>query len=628
MLQKLRSSVSGIFGIGLILLLVVAFAVWGIADSFTTLSNNVIARVGNVNIEAQEFSLRYAQQIQALSRELEQPVTREQARALGLDQQVLGTMIGMAALNNATQDMGLAMSDDRIAQAIIADPAFRGANGQFDEAMFRFVLRQNGLTEKLFTSDQRNFALRGQLLQATSEKAHVPEALLSRMYNYILEQRIVRYTIISPASIDEVGEPSEEELVDFYNGAKLRFADPERRSSTLLMISAERFAETIIVTDEDIEEEYAYREAEFTAPEKREIDQLVLTDDESIEIARRLRAENTPFAEIVAAVDQSLDNTDLGLVTRDEMISADLADAAFALDKGGMSEVIEGPLGSVIMRVRKIEPGTTTPLADVRDQLSNDVRNRRAADEIIVFSERIIDEVAAGEMLEDIAQKYDLELLSLNDIDRNGTLPDGSTPNLLKDIDGLVGQIFESQPGDEPPMHETAMGGVYWLRVDTITESQSRPLADVREQAIEQWQKNERKTLLESMAQHLVDEGNTSNSFQSIEESLDQKSFTSEPISRQLRSETFSAEGVEALFNAEQDQFIWAPVGFGPSLIVMQVTQIISPDTKNNVAMSKIFTTETERYRMEMTNQFVGALRDSMGTSVDNAALRRALQAN
>lgn len=628
MLQKLRSSVSGIFGIGLILLLVVAFAVWGIADSFTTFSNNVIARVGNVDIEAPEFRLRYAQQIQALTRELGQPVTREQARALGLDQQVLTTMIGMAALNNATQDMGLAISDDTIANEIIADPAFRGVNGEFDESMFRYVLRQNGLTEKLFTTDQRKYALRGQLLQATTEKAHVPDALLSRMYKFILEQRVARYTIISASAISEVGDPSEEELVDFYNNAKLRFADPERRTSTILMIAAKRFAETIIVTDEDIAEEYSFREAEFTTPEKREIDQLVLTDDESIAIARRLNEENKPFAEIVKAVGQTLDNTDLGLVTRDEMISVDLADAAFALEKDAISDVIAGPLGSVIMRVRAIESGTVKPLSEVRDDLAEDIRNRRAADEIIVFSDRIIDEIAAGEELEDIAQKYDLELISLNDIDRNGVMPDGTTPEILKDIDDLVGQVFAAQPGDEPPMHETVTGGVYWLRVDKVTESQSRPLDDVRDEAIAQWQKTESKSLLEAMAQHLVDEGNATKSFQAIEEAIDQKSFTSEPISRQLRSETFSAEGVEALFAAEEGEFVWAPVGFGPSLIVMQVAKIIPPKQDNQEALAKIYSSEKGRYRLEMTNQFVDALRDTMGASVDNAALRRAVQAN
>ena len=628
MLQKLRSSVSGIFGIGLIILLVVAFAVWGIADSFTTLSNNVIARVGNNTIERIEYRLRFTQQLQALSRELEQPISLEQARALGVDTQVLRTMIGMAALNNATSDMGLAIGDDAVARSIILDPAFSGPNGKFDETVFRNVLSRNGLNEKLFTKDQRDFATRKQLLEALSDNAVVPAALVDRLYDYVLEKRVVKYIIVNESAVGEIGAPSEEELIEFYEQSQLRFAEPERRSATILSIEPERFAESIKVSEEDIQTEYDFRAREYQIPEKREIDQLVLADSESIEIARDMIQNGKSFVEIVNATGQNLDNTDLGLVTKNEIIAIELADAAFALNAGEMSGILEGPLGSVIMRTRSITPSETIQLSDVRNEIEEWLIESRASEELVVFSERIFDEIAAGERYEDIAQRFDLSVVTIDKLDRNGTLKNDPTRSISSTYPGLVEDIFAAEIGEELQMYETENGGVYWARLDAIDETRNRPLEEVRDDAIEQWTKLEGKKLLEAMAIHLAERGNMTGSFNEIEKSLDRKAFRSEPLSRQSRNETFSSEGLERIFGAKQDKFIWAPVGFGSSLIVMQVQEIIAPKRTDSDAVALIYEGEREKYRLDLTNQFVNALQDSVGVKIDTNALERAIQTN
>lgn len=628
MLQKLRSSVSGIFGIGLIILLVVAFAVWGIADSFTTLSNNVIARVGNNTIESVEYRLRFSQQLQALSRELDQPISLEQARALGVDTQVLRTMVGMAALNNATSDMGLALGDDAVAQSIIADPAFSGPSGKFDETVFRNVLSRNGLTEKLFTQDQRDFATRTQLLNALSNNAIVPAALVDRLYDYVLEKRIVRYIIVTEDAIGDIGAPSEEELIEFYEQSQLRFAEPERRTATVLSIEPERFAKSIKISDEDIQAEYDFRAREYQVPEKREIDQLVLADPESIETAVNMINAGKSFVEIVDATGQNLDNTDLGLVTKNEIIAIELADAAFSLKEGEMSEIIEGPLGSVIMRTRSITPSETIPLEAVKDEIKTWLTQTRATEELVVFSERILDEISAGERFEDIAQRFDLALVTLEKIDRNGLQKGEQDSTIMRRYPGLVEDLYMNEIGQELPMYETEEGGVYWARLDAIDETRSRPLEEVREDAIAQWTKLEGKKMLEALAMHLAERGNVTGNFDEIEKSLSRKAFTSEPLSRQSRNETFSTEGLERIFGSEKNKFTWAPVGFGGSLIVMQVQDIISPKRDNSKAVALIYDGEKEKYRLDLTNQFVNALQDSLGVDIDTGALDRALQQN
>ncbi|MGB1550313.1 MAG: SurA N-terminal domain-containing protein, partial [Parvibaculales bacterium] len=268
------------------------------------------------------------------SRQLGTTLSAADAANLGISQRVLTNMMGSAALHEAAEDLGLGFSDDAIARSILEDPSFAGVNGQFDEPTFRAVLSQNGLNEKLFVEDQRRFHITNQLTDASIDRGLVPKLLIESLYKHFLERRVANYMILTIEQTDDTGEPTDEELETFFNETKLRFAQPETRSGHALVVSPARFAELITIDRTSLEEEYELSMSDFTVEETRKIDQLVLSDDTEAEEARKLIGEGVPFVEIVDAVGQTLDNSDLGEVKRGDMISADLADTAFAMEKG------------------------------------------------------------------------------------------------------------------------------------------------------------------------------------------------------------------------------------------------------------------------------------------------------
>ncbi|MEC7722039.1 MAG: SurA N-terminal domain-containing protein, partial [Pseudomonadota bacterium] len=96
MLTQIRKIFSGVLGFALIGLLVIAFAAWGVADMFDMVGRGSVAKVGNQKIPTNEYRFRLAQQMDQISRELNEPLTIEQARTFGVDQQVLGRMITLA----------------------------------------------------------------------------------------------------------------------------------------------------------------------------------------------------------------------------------------------------------------------------------------------------------------------------------------------------------------------------------------------------------------------------------------------------------------------------------------------------------------------------------------------------
>ena len=628
MLDILRRSAGGVVGIFLIGLLVIAFALWGIADTFTGFSNATLASVGDEPIERDEYRLRLQQQIQQVSQQIGEPLSVSQARSLGIDRRVLTDMLGMAALSGMAKNMGLAHSDEQVARQIINDPAFYGPTGKFDAPTFRAILRQNGLTEKMFVKDQREFHLRQQLMDSSVRQSLVPDALLSQMYRHVLEKRVARYLIVSLDATDEVGEPTEGELESFFSETKLRFTEPERRDGSVLLITPERFAETIKISDDEILAEYDLSIDEFSSPERRAIDQLVLNSDEEIEKINSLLDDNRPFAEIVDAASQTLDDTDLGLITRDGLISSTLAERAFSMQADEISDIIEGPLGAVILRVRKIEEGTVRPYEEVRDILRDRLAYDRAVNEMIEFSETVEDERAAGIELEEIGQRFDLEVVKISNIDRDGnggTKVDAQVSKLISAYPVLLQNIFGGAVGEDLPMLEMPDGTFAWVRLDQITPSRVKPLDEVRADAITQWQLAERSKLLEAMAEHFVKKGNESGSFKTIAKEFGRNPLTSEAMTRQVSNETFSEQAVEKLFSLQSGRFAWARVGFGTDLIVMQASKVIPPKMDDDEATEMIYGGERTKFQSDLTAQFVRALQNSYGVSINQQNIETTL---
>src|SRR5258707_7066773 len=141
--------------------LIISFGVWGIADIFRGFGQSTLAKVGHTEISAEQFRQLYTEKLQQLGRQFGRPLTMDQARAFGLDRQLLQQTIAQAALDEEARRMGLGQSDAETMRVIFGDPNFKGAGGAFDPARFQAMIRQYGFTEQRYVADQRRGAALG-----------------------------------------------------------------------------------------------------------------------------------------------------------------------------------------------------------------------------------------------------------------------------------------------------------------------------------------------------------------------------------------------------------------------------------------------------------------------------------
>src|SRR3954462_12700992 len=79
--------------------LIISFGVWGIADIFKGFGQSTVSKVGGTEISLNDFRQIYPDRPQQISRQFGRPLSPEQARAFGLDRQVLQQTIAEAGLD-------------------------------------------------------------------------------------------------------------------------------------------------------------------------------------------------------------------------------------------------------------------------------------------------------------------------------------------------------------------------------------------------------------------------------------------------------------------------------------------------------------------------------------------------
>src|SRR6202140_511444 len=89
---------------------IVSFGIWGIADIFKGFGQSTVATIGHTEISINEFRQLYTDKLQQIGRQFGRPLTGAQARAFGLDRQVLQQTLAEAALDEQARRLGLGQS--------------------------------------------------------------------------------------------------------------------------------------------------------------------------------------------------------------------------------------------------------------------------------------------------------------------------------------------------------------------------------------------------------------------------------------------------------------------------------------------------------------------------------------
>lgn len=602
--------------------LVVSFAIWGIGDIFRGFGLSKVATIGNVEISIEQFRQVYNDRLQQLGRQVGRPVTADQARALGLDRQVLGQMLAEAALDERARLMGLGVTDAQVAQQITDEEAFRGPTGQFSRSRFEQVLREAGYTESRFVNEQRRLTIRRQLANTVNGELSVPKAIMEAANRFQNEQRAIDYVVLDRGQAGDVAAPTPEELAKYFDDHKIEFRAPEYRKVDLLVLSPEELGKWKPIEDADVRRVYEDNRARYVTPEGRHVRQIVFPNEDEAKAAAERIAKGTAFGAIAAERNLKEQDIDLGTVPKSGIIDRAIADAAFALRTNEVSAPVKGRFGTALVQTLSIEPEKVRPFEDVAATIRSDIAKDRGKDEMHNVRDKVEDERAAGSTLGEVAKKLNLALRTV-EMDRSGRAPDGAQVRLPPGSQGLPA-AFSTDVGVEADPVQFGDGGMLYFEVVGVTPSRERNLDEVKQQVEQRWRDERIASRLKAQAAEMLDKLKAGGTLQELAAAKGLKVESATALTRIQPTEAIPASVLSAVFSTAKDA-AGSAEGNPQQQAVFRVTNVTvpsfdlqSPETK------RIAETVRRSIADAMLAEYLARLERDIGASINQSALNQA----
>ncbi len=331
-----------------------------------------------------------------------------------LDTQALSRMVNQLVLAEAAQELGLQVTKDEIRRVVQSSPGFIDEEGRFNpEAFDRFAQDQFG-SQRAFMETFTRDLLGQKLVQLLAGQTTLSDVELDLHVRYELEESRIAYVAFDKSQLgpDDVVEDADVEAYAAAHDAELR-------------------------------ELFAAREADLSQPERvraRHVLVAVASDASEADLAaarekaqaardRILAGED--FAAVAQAVSSDTRTAgqggDLGVFARGVNDPA-LDDAAFALEAGGVSEVVRSVHGFHVVRVDEKLPAEKATFEGHRLALAREGATRERATRLAEEkSQALVAAIAGGQTLEDAARAAGLNVERPPGLKRR---PDGFVPGL------------------------------------------------------------------------------------------------------------------------------------------------------------------------------------------------------
>lgn len=625
MLSALRKRSGGIVVKSLLILLIISFGAWGIEDWLNpAISGNTVATVGSEEIGAYEVRRDVNQEMARMRRLFGDQFTLEQAMAFGIVDGIVSNQVNQALINQGASKLGVTISDNLISSDIRSQDNFKGLAGSFDRTRFEQVLASNGLTEGDYVNSIRRTLTGLQYTDSLQSGTRAPKIMVDTIYKYRNEKRVVDVALIKNETFSTIADPDTAQIEAFHKDNAKQFTAPEYRDVTFLRMDAADLANEIDVSAEDVESAYEARLEEFTTIERRNLLQMVLSDEETAKTAHKQLLEGRDFAKVakeIAGLDEAV--LDLGLITKTDLLPG-LADPAFALMQGTVSNPVKSALGWHLLKVTEIQAGGTKPLLEVREQVKKDVAKEKAIDSLYDLSNTLEDELGSGATIEEAANNMNLKAVTVAALDAAGKDMAGNPVTIIPEGRAFIQTTFTTEEGQDSVLTESGPEGFFVVRVNGITAPALRPVDTIRNDIIEAWKADQRSNKAKELAEKLVAGINGGAALSTLASTNNLTSSESKPFTREDAGTDSGMNNdlVAKTFDLQVGKATSGPTTEGYQIAVLKSVIAANP-VADKEGIDALRAELAGALKTDVTQQLVTALRDDIGVDINQVMVNQ-----
>ena len=394
MLDRMRRHKSWLkWSLGLVCL---AFVIFYIPDFLRgsdagAASGDTIAVVDGQEISAGEFRRTYEAQLQAYRQAYGGNMSDQLLKQLGVDRQILQQMVDERAALAEADRVGVRVSDEEVRSRILAMPAFQD-NGRFiGQPRYEALLRMQRppMTPADFEDSIRRSLTVEKLRESLTDWVSVDDKELEREYrrrNDKVKLAVVSFTADSFRADVKV---SDADVASYFDAHKADFKIPEKRKIRYLLIDIDALRAKVTIPPADVERYYNNNIEQYSTPEQVRASHILFKTDGKDDAAVKAKAEDVlkqaragaDFAELAKKYsedDASAKNGgDLDYFGKGRMVP-EFDQAVFAMQPGQISDLVKTQYGYHIIKLTDKKAGTTRSLADVRQQITDQLAYEKA----------------------------------------------------------------------------------------------------------------------------------------------------------------------------------------------------------------------------------------------------------
>ena len=383
----------------ILVIIVVAFVVtsvvyFGTGNSGSRGTPNIVGTVNGEEIPTERFRRTQANLIEQYERMTRQRLTPEMIERLGLNQRVMNELVNETLVVQTAGREGVRVSDDELRSRIQDMREFQ-QDGRFSRDRYLRILKQVRLEPGSFEAEMRRQLIRKKIEDLVKDGVKVSDAELQEAYSARNQRvRMAWASIDTTPLMAEVTVP-DGDLEPYVKAHQAQFTRPERRRIQYVVVSAPVPPQT--VSDQDAQAYYDNNLKEYEQlPQVHAAHILVRVPPvggseaenqakaKIEDVLKRARA-GEDFAKLAKEASEDTANAqtggDLGFVKRGDLVPQ-FEQAAFALKKGELAPApVRTPFGYHAIKVLDVKDGGKTPFKDVVDAIKGKLAAKRAEEE-------------------------------------------------------------------------------------------------------------------------------------------------------------------------------------------------------------------------------------------------------
>ena len=400
MLQTIRDQVKGWLAVVIFTIMIVPFAFWGINYYFEQSGGVVAIDVNGEEITLADYQRAYQdlrQQWQSISGA---PV-EEETEAL-IKQRATRELIQTALLNQAGNKAGLYVGEAEVWEIIRQIPQFNDDQG-FNMAQFELAANRSGLTPAGFLARIRQDMAIEQLQNALFATDFVTRSEVSAYSGIVHQTRDFSYSILSSDELKETIQVTEERVRSYFE-VEGRYMDPEKVRIAYLVLSLAKVAEEVYLEEGELESWFSDNRHNYEVEGTRKVRQIFikLPEEPSEAVVEEMKAKADELYTLVrdgedmedVVVNQSgeygdsIEFSEFGFLTKGAL-EPEADEAVFSMAAGEFSEPVQSSIGFHILSVDEIQGGTEAALEDIREEVEQDLREEKAAQQLYELTDRL-----------------------------------------------------------------------------------------------------------------------------------------------------------------------------------------------------------------------------------------------